>query len=296
MNKIYIINAPKRSGHHAFINSLLIRNQSPFIFINNPAPRGNSPYQIKRISKAPELRFNLNNPALQLIKPDEPIEVQKGIFSTKDIISRKQFKMLFNKDNNLSLVLNFEDSFLKQKEIKEFKNKMSQFLNVSKIYDIKFMRDPLNLFASRLRRSKFYSEDKSNSSFYSTFNKKEQIQEFEEVKEVFRKYLIFSSQNDEYINIDYISWLKDESYRENLKLQLEIEIGTPIKRETAHGGGSSFSDKLKTTNDYSNRFGIFVGTSPFDELVKYFKNEILKYYQGINEDILMEANQFLKDL
>ena len=70
MKTIYAIVAPQRSGHHAFINTLLLRNDAPLLFINNPKIDKQFYFRAP-ISRKPSFRFQFNQAAKDLFESFE---------------------------------------------------------------------------------------------------------------------------------------------------------------------------------------------------------------------------------
>ena len=299
MSKSYFIITTQRSGHHAFINSILTSNNDPCFFINNPGGT-NKAYPERYINNKINYRFQFNSNAKQLLKEygvNDFSEVRNGIFSIKKAVSKKIFKSLFRDTPKSKLIINHEGGYLRLPKIKSYNSKVHDLIGAKKTYEISFFRDTMNLLASLLNRSCFYQKKSGIlSSIYDTNNSYQQ-ERMEKLKSKLSQYFdYFEKKIDDPLSIDYLSWMNNEKFRTNLHNELKLFVSRPSNQSTLHGGGSSFKDSAGKETNFTSRFEIFIGSEPFEEIVKYFEQQIIFYYSHIGTGNIPTSHHILKHL
>lgn len=280
MKAIYAINAPKRSGHHAFINTLLLRNKSPLLFINNPKPDKQF-YFRKQISRKPSYRLQFNQSARDLFETSEEVEGLKEIFFSPEPPKRNKLKSLLRNNNEISLIVNFEEGYAHQHLIDKYLRKTKRFTCCTDIKLIRFCRDPLNLIASKLLWTNFYRQQ--DGLVVPTHATSESDSIVNMIIQRCRADLQFSNKsNDNEITIDYASWLDDASYASQKAAMLGLTLHPPMAQTTIHGGGSSWEEGTKSGPAYLQRFTPLTGTEPFDTIVSTLETDISRYYNQLN--------------
>lgn len=116
-----------RSGNHAIINWLVQQLQGKYCFLNCAEPRTNPFTSARPLHENTSYQVNYSNFNLE--------EEKQGSFTQKDY-----------------LIHSYEDSFLSMLHNKGFEENHDSYLGHSyKRVDILILRDPFNLFASRIR-------------------------------------------------------------------------------------------------------------------------------------------------
>ena len=299
MSKTFFIITTQRSGHHAFINSILTNNSDPCFFINNPGGT-NEAYPERYINSRIKYRFQFNENARQLLEQkgvNNFKEVRDGIFSITKALKKRKFKSIFSENPQSKLIMNHEGGYLRVPKIKTYNEKVNTLVNASQSYEINFFRDPLNLLASLLSRSCFYrNKEGVPISIYDPNNSK-QIERMEKLKSKLSQYFdYFEKTINEPLSIDYISWMNDEKLRTDLQNNLELIISQPSNQSTLHGGGSSFKENTGKATGFTSRFEIFVGSEPFESIVQHFEQQIISYYSKIGTGHLPKSHQILKNI
>jgi hypothetical protein len=142
------------------------------------------------------------------------------------------------------------------------------------------LRDPFNLFASRLKR-----DDNDIKNRFSLRDKKQRKIVINLWKSHAREFLgdtDFLTHNK--ICINYNTWFTDKTYRENLAKQLDILFTDKSINEVLHiGGGSSF-DRTELNNEAS-KMKVLERWQEFAEdegFISIFKDkEIIELYNRI---------------
>ena len=248
MVDIILIFAPKRSGHHAFVNSLLAGNTLPTVFINN-APNNPNWYPRQYISSKSSLRLQCNKAfsGTANIKTI-PLESNKDIYEFEEVPSKLQLKDLLKMSDTAKLVFNFEDRLPRQESFLPLKESIERAFKGSQFNYVHFMRDPLNLIASRLARSIFSRlDDKTNKMintpiFASDPAKAELSLHSTRCTLIEQLSFALNSKNEikNLFAIDYASWLFDRKYRDSHEFNKILNICSLQTSTTSHGGGSSF--------------------------------------------------------
>ena len=300
MSKTYFIITTQRSGHHAFINSILTNNSDPCYFINNPAGKKPKPgvYPEKYLNRKINYRFQFNDGAKKILVSEglnDISEVGESIYSIPQALQRKKFRSIFKQNSNSKLIINHEGGYLRIPKIIAYNSSVNKFIGASESYNINFFRDPLNLFASILTRSCLY-ENQNNMpvSIYSQDNSTHVARIKKLTQKMSRYFDYFTSVSSQPLTIDYVTWMNNYAYQRNLQERLNLTINGPSNHSTIHGGGSSFKQKSGNYTSYSSRFEQFFDTEPFESLVDQFKNEIINYYNIFGRDYYPNLHQLVR--
>lgn len=212
----------QRSGNHAIINWIFSQAREIKCYLNNIVVNRNPFIEFQRKGTIREFqtdfydRFNL------------PME-QFGFFSRKE-----------------TLIYSYEEEFLELAFSKEFERHHDRWLGKSaRRYDVLLVRDPFNLFASRLKK-----EDDINANRYSLRKPDERDTLIRLWKQYAREYLgetNFLTNNRVVIN--YNDWFQDSEYRRKLAETFDLKFSDESMDEVLPiGGGSSF-DRVAKDND-----------------------------------------------
>lgn len=203
-----------RSGNHAIINWVIRQLNGRYCFLNCTEPKFN-PYFTSRPLSGEGNTYQSNIKEFALEK-----EQQKQ-FTKKDY-----------------LLYNHEDCFLGPLEKKGHNENMEKWVGGSRIQrDILILRDPFNLFASRIRAGLIHSQFTSSGAKPTpilTLQRiyKQHAREFLGKKNYLKKNRIA---------INFNSWSTDKEYRRNFTARLHIPFTDKGFREVADvAGGSSF--------------------------------------------------------
>jgi hypothetical protein len=93
-----------------------------------------------------------------------------------------------------------------------------------------------------------------------------------------------------------MTWMSDNKFRLALQDRLNLIISEPSSRSTIHGGGSSFKKTSSQHSSYSSRFELFIGTEPFESVVKHFEQQITNYYQKIGTLYFPKSHSLLNSI
>ncbi|MFL0770677.1 MAG: hypothetical protein AB8B36_12505, partial [Prochlorococcus sp.] len=285
--RVIVISAPKRSGHHAFISTLLIRNKCPVFFINNPPVRAGDWLDCQYISKRMNLRLQYNMTFMEQYPAPDSLPVSEVIYTCSMIPEREDFIRAIMEMQDCVLVVNFEDILPDHKRIARYLRFLSRdFANIKSTF-LLFMRDPYNLLASRLARTKFYELRESTMVSIIKENDNDGIpKSIENIMDVVRDFLGFSLSNkhpNELCILDYASWLYDTPYRASYEQKIDLKLGEPTSSTSMHGKGSSFHSNVNETDHHSliHRFKQFENTYPYSFIVDRLKLDIDRYYKEI---------------
>lgn len=202
----YRVIGMSRSGNHAIINWILSQVRGRSCFINCAEPRSNPfstarPLDCGRSIIANFPHFNLS-------------EELVGNFSAKDL-----------------LVYSHEDCFLGTVATGLFEDNHDAFVGPSKSRkDVLILRDPFNLFASRLR-----GQFGSVSAMTAVRIWKQHAREFLGT----RRYL-----KQPRVLINYNRWATERNYRQRIAGELELHFSDDsLQNVPAVGNGSSFDGR-----------------------------------------------------
>lgn len=196
-----------RSGNHAIIN--WIRNQSwgRVCFLNCAEPKTNPFESARPLEHGSGIEANF---------PEFDLENERrGLFAEKD-----------------SLIFSHEDCFLGMVTRGAFEEQHDDFVGPSdRRIDILVLRDPFNLFASRLKAG------------YSGVTRKTAIRIW---KQHAREFLGRGAYlKGEHVFISYNRWVTDRDYRRRLAEQLNLPFTDAGFEEVAHTGRGSSFDGLR---------------------------------------------------
>lgn len=202
-----------RSGNHAVINWLISQLQGTYVFLNCTEPKHNPFFTCRPLSpEGPSYRTNLVDFDIE--------EEQRGNMSRKDF-----------------LVYNHEDSFLGSLNSAAQKDLRRRWVGESSIQkDILILRDPFNLFASRMKAGLIrghYTHHGAKPISTLTLRRiyKQHAREFLGEKKNLRNKVL----------VNFNSWSSDREYRRNLARQLAIPFeDSGFSEVPAVAGGSSF--------------------------------------------------------
>ena len=196
----------KRSGNHVIINWLIPHYKGKVCFLNNVEPIIN-----------PFLTFH------------NIVDLNKNLYKDFDIDKEKNGK--FSKKD--CLIYSYEDGSFKKVLHKKFEKNYDKFVGRSKKrYNILILRDPFNLFASRIFR------------YHNLYggNVLKEIRAKKLWKSYAREYLGETSYlGKDKILINYNVWFLNKDYRNNIERKLELEPSNEKVNEVlTFGEGSSF--------------------------------------------------------
>lgn len=202
-----------RSGNHALINWILAQvKNSSFCFVNCAEPKQNPFSSARPLGKGKDgIYTNLT----EFSKPNE----EKGDFQKKDY-----------------LIYSYEDTFLGPLVHRSFKQQHENWLgNSENRKDILLIRDPFNLFASRIKAG-FLLTDKPH--------RREQIS-WKVLKRIYkqhaREFLGEKNYLGQAVKINYNDWVVKKQYRKSISDQLGIPFSDEGLFELSRvAGGSSF--------------------------------------------------------
>lgn len=229
----------KRTGNHGITNWIMKQYyEAKIAYLNDVKPQY-SPYRLY-YNHFPDNRFN---------------KEAFCQFSKKDL-----------------LFYSYEDQPLSQIVDAQFEKKHDLYLGKSsKRYDVLILRDPFNLFASRLKMmdglSGFhYLIQKISIDLWISY-----AQEFLEETDYLNQKKVF---------INYNKWFCDQEYRKNLSQQLDLQFSDMgLEKVKGQGGGSSF-DKLNFTGKATQMkvFERWHNVKDDPRFINIFKNEQLWDY------------------
>ncbi|NET43928.1 hypothetical protein [Okeania sp. SIO2B3] len=242
----------KRTGNHAIINWVKSQQNGNVGFINNVLANQN-PYRYKYENlqdNFPEHKWAIENNRQQA----------KGNFIKRDC-----------------LIYSYEDFPLEQIASDKFERNHDLYLGKSAMrYDLLIIRDPFNLFASRLKVS-------SKATHFLSVNspKKTMIDLWIDYAKEYLGETNYLKHNK--VCVNYNQWFADVEYRRNIAEKLQIEFSDAgIDRVTSFGEGSSFEGKQfnnkATSMDVLNRCQKVADNPQYKQ---FFNQEILKYSERI---------------
>ena len=193
-----------RSGNHAIINWILAQSPGRTCFLNCAEP-GRNPFVSAR-PRTPEL------PGWRASYPGFEIEAERaGRLSRKDL-----------------LIHSYEDTFLGPFKKPENEDRHDAVVGRSaRRVDLLVLRDPRNLFASRLASGYGWLEDELVARVWS-----QHAREFLGLRRNLRQ---------ERLRVSYNEWVTSADYRRELASTLELEFDDRAAHKVpAAAGGSSF--------------------------------------------------------
>jgi hypothetical protein len=224
-----------RSGNHAIINWILAQSPGRTCFLNCAEP-GHNPFASAR-PRTPEL------PGWRASYPGFEIEAERaGRLSRKDL-----------------LIHSYEDTFLGP--LKKPENEVRHDAEVgssSRRIDLLILRDPRNLFASRLASGYGWLEDELVARVWS-----QHAREFLDLRRNLRQ---------ERLMLSYNEWVTGADYRREVAAALGLEFDDRATHKVpAAAGGSSFDgtayDGRAEEMPVLRRWHNFVGDPRFHRLL-----------------------------
>ena len=241
----------RRTGNHALIQWIAQQQPGEFCHLNNVAA-GKNPYR----HKADNLRR---------YHPEH--------LKMSAVYRQQANGALIKRD---CLLYSYEDWSLAQITHPRFERSRELYLGKSaQRYDVLILRDPFNLFASRLKQN-----------FVATKAKDSMTQMWLAYAREFVGQSSHLSPNR--VCVSYNAWVSSQDYRRQLANQLSLPFSDAGRAQvSAIGGGSSFDGTSfsgqASTMDVNNRWRAFAEEPTFRQL---FQNEALwQYSQQIFGDL-----------
>jgi hypothetical protein len=238
-----------RSGNHAVINWILQKHDNP-IFLNN--------------------RNDVNSPFLKLHQNNYDDE-----------------QIMLTQDYNLMVISSEFDSLEKYLKLKwELKNESKKIIPMNDILHIFIVRDPFNLFASRMSHVRPYAHIKNIKKFC------------EEWKTYAREFLGITNYIPNKLPISYNKWFSNKRYRRKLTKTIGGSDVDSVNNITSYGNGSSF-DKMKF-NGKANQMKVlerwkhYARNELFLEMLE--DKELMKLSNKIFGNIIKKKSKFMKFL
>ncbi|HPR30855.1 MAG TPA: hypothetical protein PLK12_02115 [Prolixibacteraceae bacterium] len=211
--KVFIVHGLKRSGNHAIINWIL--EQTDMNFFNNIIP-------ISPILKGQEI-------------------IPNTIDFIEWINNPKNMRFLEKKTNNDDCIISIEDHSV---NIKPF-----IFNHKINVKHLLILRDPINLFSSRIRKAFFI-----NNPAYPWVNNENMQRAINLWIEHANEFFNITHNIINKLCISFNEWYSDLEYRKDLSNQLGIHFSDKgYKTISLIGGGSSFDNTkyLNTDETYN---------------------------------------------
>ena len=231
----------RRTGNHAVINWIISQQAGKSFHINNVAV-GTNPYRQKSDN-------------LRRYHPEH--------IKMANVYRRQAVGNLIERD---CLIHSYEDWSLQQIAQPQFERNLSLYLGRSaQRLDVLILRDPFNLFASRLKQG-FVATRASGATMVDLWL-------------AYAKAFIGENhplQNPIFVN--YNRWFTEKAYRQKLAAQLGLTFSDAgLEQVTAFGGGSSFEGTRVSGQslDVTNRWRAFANDPAFQHL---FNNEAVWDY------------------
>ncbi len=236
----------RRSGNHAVLNWIRAQQPGEVCLLNNVAA-GANPYRYKS---------------------DNLLRYHPEHHRQAELYRQQGNGELIKRD---CLIYSYEDWSLEQIATPRFERDRDLYLGKSaKQFDLLVLRDPFNLFASRLKRN-----------FVATKSKKLPMVELwlEYAKEFVGESRYLKRHR---VCVNYNRWFADIDYRRELADQLEIPFSdADLETVSAFGGGSSFEGtgdgvgEQARALDVTNRWRKFADDPAFQQL---FESEAVWHY------------------
>lgn len=205
----------KRSGNHAIINWILSQCSGEKLFLNNVTPQKN---------------------------PTKTFCPEHGVGKIKPDKKERDW-----------LIYSYEDCYLDEINSPKLVKNHDHWLGKSeKCFTLLILRDPFNLFASRM--SWEGEEDRITLNFEGKLGKKVLIGLW---KSYAREYLGQTHYlKDKVIVVNYNRWFSDKNYRTELAEKLGLEFTDKDFRKVSTAGGGSSFDKIKY-DGYADKMRVF---------------------------------------
>lgn len=202
-----------RSGNHAIINWIIRQLRGSYCFLNCTEPKHN-PYRTAR-----------------------PLNANGSTYRTNISGFDKEKEMLGNFSKKDCLLYNHEDCFLGPFNSPHQKIDREQWTGPSGTKkDILILRDPFNLFASRIKAGLIRGHHTEHGAKPISLLTLKRL-----YKQHAREYLGKKKYLKNTVRVNFNSWTKDEVYRRNLAAELDISFSdTGFQEVSETAGGSSF--------------------------------------------------------
>ena len=240
----------RRSGNHPIINWIGKQIQGQAVFMNHVRPLEN-PYRAQYES---QLIFgnNLSQQDWKYRDTDWWKQEKVGKFSFKDC-----------------LIYSYEDQELDKIAHPSFERKHDLYLGKSEErYDVIVMRDPFNLFASRLKH-----KPRDNRSYFSMLEVYSRRYSLPELWICYAKECLGETNflKNKKIFINYNQWFLDSNYRREIANQLKIDFSdnglNDIPPQPSSFDGASYAGKANKM-DVLNRWKLFIDNDLYRELLQ----------------------------
>lgn len=232
----------RRTGNHAVLNWIESQQSGKIYHLNNVAA-GRNPY-----------RYKSEN--LRLYHPEHSEMAQ--------VYRRQSMGSFVERD---CLIYSYEDWSLRQITHRRFERNRALYVGKSRQQqDVLILRDPFNLFASRLKQG-FLATKSRRISMVDLWL--EYAREFAGESSYLRKDAVL---------INYNRWFANKDYRRQLAKQLDIPFSDAgLDSVTGFGGGSSFEGTAVSGRslDVNNRWQSFANDPRF---IAFFKNDEIWAY------------------
>lgn len=202
-----------RSGNHAIINWIIRQINGQYLFLNCAEPKFNPYLSARPLDHMGKVyQTNINDFDLQ--------KEQERIFSSKDY-----------------LLYNYEDCFLGPLNNKTQKAERKDWVGLSECKkDILILRDPFNMYASRLKAGFIRGHSRQHRKGLNTDSTLRRI-----YKQHAREFISEKNYLKNKVCVKFNSWSTDKDYRKNVAAQLNIPFTDEgFKEVSSVAGGSSF--------------------------------------------------------
>lgn len=251
-----------RSGNHGVINWIINQLDGRYCFLNCTEPKHNPFSTVRPLSASGDLyRTNIHNFDLD--------QEKTGRFSAKDY-----------------LIYNHEDCFLGPLNGKVFRQNKTEWMGESgERKDILLLRDPYNLFASRLKSGLIRGHHTLHGSKPISLLTLQRL-----YKQHASEFLGEKNYLQNKILINFNLWARSRDYRENLAAELGIPFTDKgFKEVTEVAGGSSF-DGTKFSGmahkmDVNNRWKKYAADPEYMDLFDPEINELASRIFGEIEPV-----------
>ena len=243
----------RRSGNHAIINWIAKQIQGQAIFINHVRPLEN-PYRNEYENQFLYPRPNSSLRDWKYRDIDWWKQEKVGKFSVKD-----------------GLIYSYEDQELEKVAHPSFERKHDLYLGKSEErFDVIIMRDPFNLFASRLQSKP--REDRPNFSMLEVYSRRYTLPELwiSYAKECLGETNFLKNKT---LFLNYNRWFLDFNYRRDIANQLNLNFSDNGFNDISISGRGSSFDGLKYAGeahkmDVLNRWKSFVDSTLYRQLLR----------------------------
>lgn len=231
-----------RSGNHAIINWILDQLQGNYLFLNCAEPKYN-PFTSAR-----------------------PLEMGGKTYLTNISNFEQEKEIAGNFSKKEYLLYSYEDCFLGGLNHSSYKKHHDEWVGKSaNRKDILIMRDPFNLFASRIKSNLLRGHYSHGSRPISILTVKRIY------KQHAREFLGKKNNLKNLIPINYNKWVESEEYREKITAELGIDFTDKGFHEVSKvAGGSSFDGTDHSGQAYKmdlhNRWKKFANDEEYWEL------------------------------